>query len=311
MRFDRRFFVVLSASLVWAMVVSAVFYRMAAGSGGHRTEARKPVVVATKPLAIGETVTREEIQLRDVPESFFPPGGISRLEDVVDRPVTSPIGPEEPVVEARLAAKGSGMGLAPLIPSGMRALAVRVNDVVGVAGFILPGMRVDVLVTGRPVNGTETMTRTVLQNIAVLSAGQTIQTDGKSQSIQVPVVTLLVNPHEAEALTLANSEGKVQLVLRNSADGQLQTTSGSGTRELFGGAGVSETGPPAPPREAPRRLLPDFVVRKPLPSAVTAVAETPLRPANPEPPQPLADQIEVIHGKLKTVETFPRNKESK
>ena len=100
----------------------------------------------------------------------------------------------------------------------MRAISVRVNDVVGVAGFVLPGMRVDVLVTGRPPGLADTVTRTVLQNIAVLSAGQTIQTDGKSQSITTPVVTLLVDPREAEALTLANNEGHIQLVLRNSTD---------------------------------------------------------------------------------------------
>jgi len=309
MRFDRRFFVVLSASLLWAMVVSALFYRMAVGSGS-RGEARKPMVVATRPLAIGATVARDAIQLRDVPEIFFPPGAYSRLEDVVDRPVISPIGPDEPVVETRLAAKGSGMGLAPLIPSGMRALAVRVNDVVGVAGFILPGMRVDVLVTGHQAAGSDTVTRTVLQNIGVLSAGQTIQTDGKSQSIQVPVVTLLVSPQDAEALTLANSEGKVQLVLRNSADGKLERTPGSRTRDLFGGSPVEETAPVA--RDTSRRPWADLPARPALPAIPVIPAPAPVAPPVAMlTRKPTADQIELIHGKLKTIEIFPKEGEDK
>jgi len=302
MRFDRRFFVVLSASLLWALVVSAFFYRMAAGSGRPRTEARKTMVVATRLLATGAAIGRDEVRLREVPESFFPAGGFSRLEDVVDRPVISPIEPDEPVLAARVADKGSGMGLAPLIPAGMRALAVRVNDVAGVAGFILPGMRVDVLVTGRELGGNDTVTRTALQNVAVLSAGQTIQTDGKSQSIQVPVVTLLVNPRQAETLTLANSEGKVQLVLRNSADARVEATPGSRMRDLFA-SGRMEDPPPAP-----------IVARPPLPVLNRTPEPAPalLPPAvAPAPPKPPQDAVEVIQGKLRTVEFFPMHGGSK
>jgi len=245
------------------------------------------------------------VQLREIPERFFPAGGFSRVEDVLDRPVVSLIEPDEPVLEARLAAKGSGMGLAPLIPPGMRALAVRVNDVVGVAGFILPGMRVDVLVTGHQPAGNETITRTVLQNIAVLSAGQTLQTDGKSQSIQVPVVTLLVNPQEAEVLTLANSEGKVQLVLRNSADGRVENTAGSRMNDLFGGQVLAEV---APPRPLVPRPPAEFLARPPAPRpAPPAAIESPATAS----PQTHTYDIEVIHGKLKTVEAFARDKEAK
>ena len=302
MRFDRRFFVVLSASLLWALVVSALFYRLAVGSGRPRTESRKPVVIATRSLPTGAMIDRDAVRLREIPESLFPAGGFSRIEDAVERPVISPIEPEEPVVEARVAAKGSGMGLAPLIPSGMRALAVRVNDVAGVAGFILPGMRVDVLVTGRPLNGNDTVTRTVLQNVGVLSAGQTIQTDGKSQSIQVPVVTLLVNPQQAETLTLANTEGKVQLVLRNSVDGKLEVTQGSRLHDLFASA----------PEEAPRTVMApprppvQIVPRTPPPTPVAA--PPPVMPAAPKPPE---NAVEVIQGKLKSVEYFPPRGDSR
>ena len=110
----------------------------------------KSLVIAARALPLGSVLTRDAIKLRNVPESLFPNGGFSRIEEVVDRPVISGIQADEPVLEARIAARGSGVGLAPLIPAGMRAISVRVNDVVGVAGFVLPGMRVDVLVTGKP-----------------------------------------------------------------------------------------------------------------------------------------------------------------
>jgi len=234
MRFDRRFWFVLAASLAWGLLVAGAFYRVAGGGGRTHAESRRQIVVAVKALPAGATIDRASVKLRDLPESAAPANAFARIDDVLERPVISPIQPDEPVIEARIAAKGSGMGLAPLIPSGMRAISVRVNDVVGVSGFVLPGMRVDVLVTGRPPNQQDTVTRTVLQNISVLSAGQTIQTDGKSQSLVVPVVTLLVDPQEAEALTLANNEGHIQLVLRNSTDDKRAATAGRQLHDLYG-----------------------------------------------------------------------------
>uniref|UniRef100_Q01YZ0 SAF domain n=1 Tax=Solibacter usitatus (strain Ellin6076) TaxID=234267 RepID=Q01YZ0_SOLUE len=247
MHMDRRFVMVMGVSLVWALMVSAAFFRLAGGGGRTRAASRKQVVVATRPLPAGSTLDRDAVKLRSVPEDVFPAGAFSRVEDVLERPVISAIQPEEPVVEARLAVKGSGAGLGPMIPTGMRAISVRVNDVVGVAGFVLPGMRVDVLVTGKPLNRADTETQTVLQNITVLSAGQTITTDGRSQPIMAPVVTLLVTPGEAEALTLANTEGHIQLVLRNSTDRISAPTRGRRLHELYGAAAEA---PPGEIREA-------------------------------------------------------------
>ena len=150
MHFDRRFVLVISMSLAWALLVSGAFYRLAGGAGGRaRAASGKQVVVATRALGVGSMLDRDSVKLRGVPDGLFPAGAFSRVEDVLERPVISAIQADEPLVEARLAVKGSGMGLGPMIPPGMRAIAVRVNDVVGVAGFVLPGMRVDVLVTGR------------------------------------------------------------------------------------------------------------------------------------------------------------------
>src|SRR5579872_5579556 len=227
MRFDRRFVIVVGLSLIWALVVSVVFYRAAARVGKKRPfVAEKPVVVAIEVLPFGAVIRPESVKLAQIPEKLFPRGGFSRIEDVLDRPVMSTIQPDEPVVEARLAVRGSGGGVAPLIPPGMRAISVRVNDVVGVAGFVLPGMRVDVLVTGRPPNFNGTITTTILQNIVVLSAGQVLQPESRGQAINAPVVTLLVSPDQAEILTLSENEGRIQLVLRNGGDQVTEHTTG-------------------------------------------------------------------------------------
>jgi pilus assembly protein CpaB len=299
MRFDRRFWFVLAASLGWGFLVAAAFFRVAGGGGRAHAESQKQVVVAAKALPAGATIDRASVKLRNLPESAVPTNGFAKVEDVLDRPVISPIQPDEPVVEARIAAKGSGMGLAPLIPPGKRAISVRVNDVVGVSGFVLPGMRVDVLVTGRPPNQQDTVTRTVLQNISVLSAGQTIQTDGKSQSMVVPVVTLLVDPQEAEALTLANIEGHIQLVLRNSTDDKRAATSGRQLHDLYG------TVPKKDKEAEPVATAPAKAARKTPPApAVTPPVAAPVMMVQSPVPQP--DQVIVMHGANKKVEVFAK-----
>src|SRR5579862_6054488 len=206
---DRRFLTVLGVSLVFALLVSSVFYQMTARSSNTKKVEptdQRDVVVATRPLGVGVMVKPADVKVIKVGADAFPKGGFAKVEDVLDRPVISNILLEEPLLDGRLATKGSGLGLAPTIPVGMRAVTVRVNDVASVAGFVLPGMRVDVLVTGKPPSEGGDVTSTALQNILVLSAGQTIQADARGQAIQAPSVTLLVDPNQAEILTLANSE---------------------------------------------------------------------------------------------------------
>ena len=168
---DRRFLTVLGVSLVFALVVSSVFYQMTSrGNSAKRVEAtdQKDVVVATRPLGVGWMIKPADVKIDKVPSDAFPKGAFAKVEDVLDRPVISNVLLDEPILDGRLAAKGSGLGLAPTIPVGMRAVTVRVNDVAGIAGFVLPGMKVDVLVTGHPPNGDSTMTTTCLQNMLVL-----------------------------------------------------------------------------------------------------------------------------------------------
>jgi pilus assembly protein CpaB len=297
---DRRFLTVLGISLVFALVVSSVFYQMTSrGSSAKRVEATdtKDVVVATRPLGVGWMIKPADVKIDKVPSDAFPKGAFAKVEDVLDRPVISNVLLDEPILEGRLAAKGSGLGLAPTIPVGMRAVTVRVNDVAGVAGFVLPGMKVDVLVTGHPPNGGDgTETATCLQNMLVLSAGTTMTPDSRGQTINAPTVTLLVDPEQAETLTLANSEGRIQLVLRNSSDTTIEKTTGRFVSELYGSAKKPSTPTPQPesfPR--PKRTVEVAVRATPPPVPVAA--------APPPPPPP--DQIIVIRGTTRTVEVMP------
>jgi pilus assembly protein CpaB len=286
---DRRFLTVLGVSLVFALIVSSVFYQMT--SRGGPVKKVEPtdtveVVVATRPLAVGTMIKPADVKLVRTPA--LPKGAFSKVEEVLDRPVVSNILLEEPILEGRLAVKGSGLGLAPTIPVGMRAVTVRVNDVAGVAGFVLPGMRVDVLVSGKPPNGDDNMTITCLQNVLVLSAGQVMQADARGQAIQAPTVTLLVSPEDAETLTLAGTEGRIQLVLRNSSDQTIEKTPGRLVTELYGGARRPVKAVSSNPAPAPRPKPVEVAVAPP-----------------PPPPPPPPPQVVVIRGTTRTVETIP------
>src|SRR5579863_6518246 len=290
---DRRFLTVLGVSLVFALVVSSVFYSMTARSSGTKkpeVNDMKDLVVATRPLSVGVAVKPADVKLEKVSTGSFPKGAFSKVEDVLDRPVISNILLDEPVLDGRLAAKGSGLGLAPTIPVGMRAVTVRVNDVANVAGFVLPGMHVDVLVTGHPPSGDGDMTTTCLQNILVLSSGVNIQPDARGGAMQAPTVTLLATPDQAETLTLAGNDGRIQLVLRNSSDAAIEKTTGRVISELYNA------------RVAPK---PVPVAPRPRPQPVAQVAPPPPPPAPVAPPPP--DTVVVIRGGTRTVETIPNS----
>ncbi|MCX6596536.1 MAG: Flp pilus assembly protein CpaB [Acidobacteria bacterium] len=301
---DRRFITVLGVSLLFALVVSGIFYQLSKGGGGGGSTAAaetKDLVVATKPLTVGSTLKAEDVKLIKTPASAFPKGGFSKLEEVVDRPIISNILIDEPLVEGRIAAKGAGMGLAPIIPTGMRAVSLKVSDVVGVVGFVQPGLHVDVLVTGRPPRATATMTATVLQNITVLSSGQALAPDTKGQAISYQSVTLLVTPTQAEILTLAQTEGHIQLVLRNSRDSEIKPTPGSDGYKLYGTAADRVT---AERMEGPNIDLAEPVVPKPRRRAPTPKAEAKVSaPFVPRLVPEVPNEIIMIRGDKRTTET--------
>jgi len=247
------------------------------------------LVVAARDLAAGTLIQDADLKLA----TWFgspPTGAILKRDDLRNRAVVSSIYEGELVTEARLAPKGSGGGLAATIPPGMRACAVKVNEVVGVAGFVVPGMRVDVLITGLPPGGNALdgpKVRTLLQNIQVLSAGENFQRDREGKPEQAQVVNLLVTPVEAEILSLASNETHIQLVLRNPMDTQVSGLPGLIMSDLFSGARA-----PAP--------VP-FVGPQSPPPALPPAAPVPAEPAAPKP-----YTIEVSNGSVHTQVTFSR-----
>jgi len=201
----------------------------------------KQVVVAAADLDVGAELGRDDIRIIDWPANAVPAGAFTDPKDVMGRGLILPVIQNEPILPMKLASKDSGAGLPPAIPAGLRAVSVKVNEVIGVAGYVLPGTHVDVVVTLNPSDKHETITsKVILTNVQVLAAGTKIdrETD-KNKPIPVSVVTLLVNPDEAERLTLASSEGKIQLALRNPLDKDTPLTRGIRPAGLIGASAAA------------------------------------------------------------------------
>jgi pilus assembly protein CpaB len=196
----------------------------------------KSVVVAATDLDIGAELRRDDVRVIQWPANAVPANAISTPEEVIGRGLILPVIQNEPILPMKLASKEAGSGLPPAIPPGLRAISVRVNEVIGVAGYVLPGTRVDVVATVNPGNERRDITsKVILTNVQVLAAGTKIdrETD-KNKPIAVTVVTLLVDPDEAERLTLASNEGKIQLALRNPLDKASTVTAGVRPAMLLG-----------------------------------------------------------------------------
>jgi pilus assembly protein CpaB len=196
----------------------------------------QPVVVASADLSIGSEIKQEDLQVLSFPSGQAPVGTFAKPQDIIGRGLIVPVVKNEPILEAKLAPKEAGVGLPPVIPEGMRAVSVRVNEVVGVAGYVLPGTRVDVVATASPTNQPgDTTSKVVLANVQVLTAGTRLEQDQKDgKPMQVTVVTMLVTPEQAERLALASTEGKIQLALRNPLDQGAPVTPGIRPAVLMG-----------------------------------------------------------------------------
>lgn len=238
------------------------------------------IVAAAKALQAGSVLKAEDLTLVDWPASLPLNGSFSKIDEVVGRPLIYPLGEKEPVLERDLAVSGSGIGLTVKIPPGMRATAVRSNEIVGVAGFLFPGSHVDVLTTFRPEGRAEPTTQTVLQNVEVLTAGQKIQPDPQGKPETVSVVTLLLSPEDSERLLLISSLGTIQFVLRNGSDNEKLEIRPVSLGELLAGP-KKPAPPPAPVR-----------VQRPQPVA-----------AAPKPPDFYL--VEIIQGDKRSEAKFP------
>ncbi len=240
-----------------------------------------PVVVAAADLEIGSEIRSDDVKLVDWPVTAVPEGAFTQTSDVIGRGIIVSVVRNELILPAKLAATEAGVGLPPAIPPGMRAVSVRVNEVIGVAGYVLPGTRVDVLATASPTDSRADMTtKVVLTNVQVLTAGTKLeQTGDTGKPIPVSVVTLLVNPEQAERLTLASTVGKIQLALRNPLDTTSPPTPGIRPASLLG----------LPSSDAGPRTVRRATAPAPAPAPPVAEADT-------------AERIEVIRGDKRVFE---------
>jgi pilus assembly protein CpaB len=247
------------------------------------------IVAAANAIPAGVKLSESDLRLLKMPQSEVPAGAFRSVSEVVGRAVTTPLAKGDFVLAAKLAGPNAGSGLPVLIPPGMRAVSVKVNDVISVAGFVTAGTRVDVLLTGQPAMGIggDPAATTVLENVQVLAAGQKLQGNSQGDPQQATVITLLVSPEDAQKLALATQEGKIQLALRNPLDEDSTNVSAISNRQLYGMQ-----------REANKS-----VVRKEHPTPVHA-----LKPAPPKTPEKYV--VEVYRGHEVDKTSFDQQKDA-
>lgn len=233
--------IVLLVAVLLAGAASYAVYRTITKMPVREVEvATMHVAVAAENLSMGTRITKDHVRIVGWPASNPVQGSFTSVDAVVGRGLIQPIATNEPLTEAKLAPIEAGAGLPPSIPAGMRAMSVKVNEVIGVAGFTVPGTRVDVLVTLK--DGESSMTRAVVSNVQVLTAGTRFDQEQAKDGKPMPssVVTLLLTPEDAERIVLAESAGSLMLVLRNPLDVVPTTTRGVRMASLMG----APDGPP-------------------------------------------------------------------
>jgi pilus assembly protein CpaB len=234
----------LATAVAIAFLFSVYMYRTIQSITNVRPAPMKQIVVADRPIQLGTRLEATNLRVISWPADEAIAGSFARVEDCAGRALLTNLAGNEPVLESKLAPKQAGAGLPATIPEGMRAVSVAVNEVNGVAGFVIPGTMVDILVTGRLSGKTaepdNNITRVILENVRVLAAGQQVEQDREGKPQKVPVVTLLVTPEDATKLTMASTEGKIQLALRNTIDTKLTNPAPVLQAVLF-------NGPVAPP----------------------------------------------------------------
>lgn len=269
-------------ALALGTFVSLFVYKNLQGRGSSSNEPGNDVIVAADDIQVGARIEEHDVRTVKYPASALPAGTYSARSKVMGRGVILPIAKGEFILPSKLAPENAGSGLPSLIPPGMRAVSVRVNEVVSVAGFVGPGTRVDILLTGTPNGSSEPQTTTVLQNVAVIAAGQRLERNAAGDAQNAPVITLLASPEDAERVTLAQSEGKIQLALRNPLDTHQDPVDPANARGLYkGGTPIAAAPPPRPHTVKPQK-------------------------SQPPPPAPSILGVEVYQGdKKKEVVNFP------
>jgi pilus assembly protein CpaB len=303
---NKRLIIAVLAAVAFGLVAAVSVSRYLASVQTY-TKNLNNVVIAKVEIPVGSRIIAEQLTVAQFPRSVSPDGTFVKIdENLIGRVAVTRIAAREPVTESRLAPIGSAAGLSSVIPEGYRAMNVRVDDVVGISGFIMPGALVDVVVTIEPPDGgnqRERISKIVLQNIKVLANGQNLdKPKNEKEAERVKTVTLQVTPDQAEKLALATSEGRLQLVMRNSIDQGDEVTAGATKKTLLTGERalpVPDPGLNGKENSAPRTAS----VRRPRPRPAIA-AEPAARPIAQEaaPPRP---SIEVIKGTKKENVDFP------
>jgi pilus assembly protein CpaB len=232
-------------ALTLGAIVSYAVYRTLQTRTGADAAPGVEVVVAANDIPVGSKVADGDVKLVRFPVAVLPSNIFHLKTSVVGRGAILPIARGEFFLPNKLAGENAGSGMQSLIPPGMRAVSVRVNEVIGVAGFVVPGTRVDVLLTGNPSGASDQQTTTVLENVAVIATGQKLERNTAGEPQLTPVITLLVSPDDAQKLTLATSQGKIQLALRNPLDTKQQELNSVNTGALY--KGVPTPAPAAAP----------------------------------------------------------------
>jgi pilus assembly protein CpaB len=265
---NKRTALVVGIAVVLAAVASLGMYRIVSRMPAKTVDVKTvDVVVAQHPLKLGTRITADHVKVVQWPANSPVANSFSKVEDVLNRGLISAVEENEPLTSAKLAALEAGAGLPPSIPPGMRALSVKVNEVVGVAGFVVPGTRVDVMVTLPGKNRDEdSTTRVVVSNVQVLTAGTRYDQENAKDGAPIPstVVTLLVAPADGEKIALAASAGQIMLTLRNPLDQDPTATSGVRTTALFGAAATAPKAPAV--RRGPARPPEPIVAPTPTPA---------------------------------------------
>jgi pilus assembly protein CpaB len=250
----RRLLIALFVALVISTAAVLILYKKI-GSSAPAVQAPIQYVAVAHVVNPGDILKREDLKLIDWPRNNPLAGSFVKIDDVVGRVVLYPLAPDQPVLDQQLAAAGAGLGVTGRIPTGMRAIALRSDEVIGVAGFLMPATHVDVLVTYRPQTNQDPITSTVLQDAEVLAVGHELQPDPAGKPANVDVVTLLLTPEDAEKAVLASAQGTIHFVLRNGRDNAAAVTVPVNLEQLSSlpstKHGVAVPAHRAPPRPKP------------------------------------------------------------
>ncbi|MEW6130945.1 MAG: Flp pilus assembly protein CpaB [Acidobacteriota bacterium] len=302
-------------AILMSVVVAFLAYRMLQNRFDPSQDTIQ-IIVALEKIPVGTRLTEQQLRLTTWPANASPEGSFKDPQQLIGRGVIVPLTANEPILETKLAPKEAGAGLTTVIPEGMRAVSVKVDDVTGVAGFVTPGTHVDVIAVGSVEGRDGDLSKVFLENIEVLAAGQNVERDAQGKPLNnVQVVTLLVTPADAQKLVLASVESRIRLALRNPLDTEQANPIASSKTGIYTGSSTTSSpssSPAAAPTTEPAPVKYKPVVvrvapRKPVAPKPVVTIPPPTTAATP-PPQPtkITVEVELIKGDKRETRIFEK-----